>query len=118
MRPLLGFLFKREVVLVAFLLIKGVAAMLNGLQNNTTEAWGMGILMLLTYSVIVWFAYKRQRISIWAISILMIYDAAGAVIGGWQHFNTAPAVGVIGLIVGLYITFGAMVIFSGRHQSV
>lgn len=118
MRSLFGFLFKREVILVAFMLFKLVAATLNGLNLGTVDAWGMGILMLMTYSVITWFAHKRQIISIWAISIIMLYDAAGAVMGGLAQLGPAPAVGIIGFAVGLYMIFGALVIFSSRHQSV
>lgn len=115
MGQVLAFILRPKVVLVAYLCIKAVAAALHGLSAGTTEAWGIGILMLLTYSVIAWFAAQRMVISIWAITILMLYDAAGAVLGGLHQFSTAPAAALIGFVVGVYMVMGALVVFQSRR---
>jgi len=116
MRGPAGFLFRRETVLVAFLVLKALTVTVNGVMLGSTEAWGIGILALLTYGTIVWFASKRQVISIWAISIIMLYEGSGILLAGLEKLASAPGLGVLGLGVAAYLVVGALVIFSGRHE--
>jgi len=111
-----GFLFRNEVILIFFMLVKIINAVMNGINVNSNEAWAIGILAILTYSVLAWFAYKRQAISIWAISIIMLYDAVGSTSAALNNFATTPTTSVMALIMSGYIILGALVIFSSRHE--
>lgn len=110
-----AFLLRREVVLIVFLLLKLAAVITTALTVDAIEAWGIGILALLTYSVIAWFAYKRRTVSIWAITLIMLYEGSGALLTGIENFDTAPAIGGIGFIVAVYLVLGALTILSSRH---
>ncbi len=116
----LGFLRRREVILVIFLLAKTAQSVIVGLAVNTNEVWGFGILALLVYLVLAWFTYQRQIISIWAISVLMLYEASGPFINTLKDLAAAPmdnmGMGMATLIVSGYILYGALVIFQSRHQ--
>ena len=115
-----GFLRRREVILVIFLLAKTAQSVIVGLAVNTNEVWGFGILALLVYLVLAWFTYQRQIISIWAISVLMLYEASGPFINTLKDLAAAPmdnmGMGMATLIVSGYILYGALVIFQSRHQ--
>lgn len=117
MCSIFNFLFRRETVLVAFLLFKVAATVFHGVTMNTTEAWGIGIMALMTYSVIALFAWKRHAISIWAISIIILYDAAGSVAGAWDSLSTSPVAGVVGMALGVYLILGGLAVFSSRRES-
>lgn len=116
MRGLAGFLFRRETVLAAFLVLKALTVVVNGVMLGSNEAWGIGVLALMTYGAIVWFAYKRQVISIWAISIIMLYEGSGILLAGLERLDSAPALGVLGLGIAAYMVVGALVVFSSRHE--
>ena len=116
MRGLTGFLLRREVVLAAFLLLKLAAVIATGLSMGSIETWGIGILALATYAVICWFAHQRRVISIWAATIIILYEASSALTTGIEYFKTAPAIGVISFAVAAYLILGALVIFSSRHK--
>lgn len=115
MRGLTRFLLRREVALIAFLLLKLAAVTTAGLATDETRTWGLGILALVTYTVIAWFAWRGRVLSIWAITILMLYEASGALITGLEQFNSAPAIGVIGIVTAAYLVMGALMIFASRH---
>jgi len=115
MRKLIGLLFRREVVLVAFMILKAIAAVFTGLTVNSNEAWGIGILAVLTYGIIAWFAYKRRVISIWALSVIMLYEGAGTLLTSWTYFASSPALASLGFVVGGYLILGGLVVFSSRH---
>ena len=116
----LGFLRRREVILVIFLLAKTAQSVIVGLAVNTNEVWGFGIIALLVYLVLAWFTYQRQIISIWAISVLMLYEASGPFINTLKDIAAAPmdnmGMSMATLIVSGYILYGALVIFQSRHQ--
>ncbi|MCJ2165553.1 MULTISPECIES: hypothetical protein [unclassified Pseudodesulfovibrio] len=115
MRTLIEFLLRRETVLVGFLIIKTVTAVLKGLALNTGETWGMGILAVATYAIIAWFAHKGRVISIWAISIIMLYEGTGLLLVSLGAFPAALSVALIGLAATAYIFIGTLITFSSRH---
>lgn len=117
MRRLTGFLLRREVVLAVFLLLKLAAVITTGLTIGTVETWGIGILALVTYTVIAWFAHQRRVISIWAATLIILYEGSNALTTGVEYFDTAPAIGIISFTVALYLVMGALVIFSSRHRA-
>ncbi|WP_319582934.1 hypothetical protein [uncultured Pseudodesulfovibrio sp.] len=116
MRALLEFLFTRKHALVGFLLLKAVAVVVNGLVQGAAEVWGIGILALIVYAVIARFALSGRVISIWAITLLMLYEAAGALLLAWSSLTGAPAVALIGLVVAVYLIVGALVVFASRRE--
>lgn len=115
MRTLFDLLFRREVVLVVFMILKTIAAIFSGVTVNSNEVWGIGILAVLTYGVIAWFAYRRRVISIWALSIIMLYEGAGTLLTSWTYFASSPALASLGFVVGAYLILGGLVVFSSRH---
>ncbi|WP_316899248.1 hypothetical protein [Pseudodesulfovibrio indicus] len=117
MRALLEFLFKRRNVLLGFLLIKAIAAVASGLLAGTAEVWAIGVLAVGVYAVIARFAYSGRIISIWAITVLMLYEGAGALLLAWSSLTSAPGVAVIALAVALYLILGALAVFSSRRAN-
>lgn len=116
MRALLQFLLRRETVLIAFLLIKAVTATANGLALNSGEAWGIGLLALATYSVIAWFACKGRLVSIWAISLIMLFEGSGLLLRSLADFPEAPVPALIGMAVTAYLFLGTLIVFSSRRD--
>lgn len=116
MPPILQKMFKRETVLIAFLVAKAVHGLVVGLTVNTSEAWGNGILAVLVYGVISWFAHKGQGISIWAISLIMMFEGTSQFGSAWKGFDANPAVSSMVFVVATYIVLGAMVIFLNRRR--
>lgn len=116
MRGLLEFLFRRGSVLVGFLLLKAAAVLVNGLASDSGAVWGLGILALLVYAVIAWFAHTGRLVSIWAITVLMLYEGAGALLLAWSSLGSAPGIAAIGLCAALYLILGALVVFSSRRR--
>ena len=115
MRRVFDLIFRREVVLIIFLCLKALAAVFTGVTVNSNEAWGIGILALMTYAVIAWFAYKRRVVSIWAISVIMLYEGVGTMLTSWTNFSAGPAIASLGLLVGTYLILGGLAVFSSRH---
>lgn len=115
MRALLEFLFNRRNALIGFLLVKAAAALVNGLLSDSAEVWGIGVLAVAVYAVIAWFAHSGRVISIWAISILMLYEGAGALLLAWANLTLAPGVALVALAVALYLILGALTVFSSRR---
>ena len=116
MRALLEFLFTRKHALIGFLLLKAVAVIVNGLVRGSAEIWGIGILALIVYGIIARFAQAGRAISIWAATLLMLYEAAGALLLAWASLTNAPAVALIGLVVAAYLIVGALVVFASRRE--
>lgn len=119
-KPRPAFLRRRETILIFFLFAKTVSSVIVGRAINSNEAWGLGILALLVYLVLAWFTYKRQIISIWAISVIMLYEASGPFINTLKILAATPMdntiMSILTLIVSGYILYGALVIFQSRHQ--
>ena len=116
MRALLNLLLQRRTVLLFFPAFKAVAAVVNGLAANTAEAWGIGILAVLVYSAISWFAWRGRIISIWAITVLMLFEASGLLLGSLAAFGEAPVRAVIGVLLTLYLILGGLIVFSSRRN--
>jgi hypothetical protein len=116
MRALLEFLFTRKHALVGFLLLKTIAVAVNGLVRGTAEVWGLGILALLVYAIIARFAQAGRALSIWAITLLMLYEAAGALLLAWSSLTSAPGAALIGLVVAAYLIVGALAVFASRRE--
>jgi hypothetical protein len=116
MRALLEFLFTRKHALIGFLLLKTVAVVVNGLVQGSAEVWGIGILALAVYATIARFAQAGRVLSIWAVTLLMLYEAAGALLLAWSSLTSAPAMALIGLVVALYLIVGALVVFASRRE--
>ncbi|WP_272701526.1 hypothetical protein [Desulfovibrio sp. Fe33] len=116
MGALLRFLLTRKHVLIGFLLLKTLAVLVNGLAQGSTEAWGIGILALLVYGIIARFAHAGRLVSIWAITLLMLYEAAGALLLAWSSLTNAPGVALIGFAAAAYLIAGALVVFSSRRK--
>ena len=92
MRGLPGILFRRDVALAVFLILKLVAVLVAGFSLGTVEVWTIGVLTLAVYGIIAWFALQRRTISIWAITIIMLYEGSGALLTGFDQFGSAPAI--------------------------
>lgn len=116
MGALLRFLFTRKRALAGFLLLKTAAVLVNGLARGTAEAWGMGILALAVYAVIARFAQAGRVVSIWAITVLMLYEGAGALLLAWSSLPGAPAVALTGLLVAAYLVTGALTVLASRRE--
>ncbi|MGE4422535.1 MAG: hypothetical protein AB7D39_09575 [Pseudodesulfovibrio sp.] len=116
MRALLAFLFTRKHALIGFLVLKAVAVLVNGLVRGTAEVWGIGILALIVYAIIARFAQAGRVLSIWAITLLMLYEAAGALLLAWSGLTDAPGMALIGLAVAAYLIVGALAVFASRRE--
>jgi hypothetical protein len=116
MRALLEFLFTRKHVLIGFMLLKALAVVVNGLVLGTAEAWGIGILALMVYGIIARFAQAGRVLSIWAVTILMLYEAAGALLAALSGLGSAPATALIGLAAAAYLVVGALAVFASRRE--
>jgi hypothetical protein len=116
MGALLRFLFTRKHALAGFLLLKTAAVLVNGLVRGTAEAWGMGILALAVYAIIARFAQAGRIVSIWAITVLMLYEGAGALLLAWSSLPGAPVAAVIGLLVAAYLVTGALTVLASRRE--
>lgn len=116
MNALLRFLFSPGHALIGFLLLKTAAVLAHGLAQGSTEAWGTGILALLVYGIIAGFARAGRVISIWAVTVLMLYEGAGALLLGWSGLQGAPGVAVIGFVAAAYLIAGALAVFSSRRR--
>ncbi|WP_319541587.1 hypothetical protein [uncultured Pseudodesulfovibrio sp.] len=115
MRRVFDIVFRRDIVIVVFMILKAIAAIFTGLTVGSNEVWGIGILAVLTYGVIAWFAYKRRVISIWALSVIMLYEGAGTLLMSWTYFGSSPALASLGFVVGGYLILGGLVVFASRH---
>jgi hypothetical protein len=116
MRALFAFLFTRKHALVGFLLLKAVAVIVNGLVQGSAEVWGIGILALMVYAIIARFAQAGRTLSIWAVTLLMLYEAAGALLLAWSGLTNAPGLALIGLAVAAYLIVGALAVFASRRE--
>jgi len=116
MRALFAFLFTRKHALIGFLLLKTIAVVVNGLVRGSAEVWGISILALAVYAIIARFAQAGRVLSIWAITLLMLYEAAGALLLAWSSLASAPGTALIGLVVALYLIVGALAVFASRRE--
>ena len=116
MRGLLEILLRRKTVLIVFLVLKCLTATVNGLTLDSGEAWGLGILAVATYAVIAWFANQGRLVSIWAISIIMLFEGSGLLLFCLHTFSSAPLLTLVGLVVTGYLFLGALIVFSSRHN--
>jgi len=116
MKALLNPLFRRGVILTAFVVAKGVAGLIQALTFQTTEAWGTAILSVLVYAVIARFAYTRQIISVWAMVIIMLYESFGQIASALQKFGVQPLISVITLILSTYFIIGALGLYLNRRS--
>jgi len=119
-KSLLRFLLRRETILIVFLLAKTVDTIITGMTVNSNEAWGIGILAVLTYSVLAWFTYTRQTISTWVLAVVMLFEGIGPLSDSLKNLATspmqAPVSDMLTLAISGYIVGGALVIFQGRRQ--
>jgi len=116
MRTLFEFLFTRKHALIGFLLLKTIAVVINGMVQASAEVWAVGILALVVYGIIARFAQAGRAISIWAATLLMLYEAAGALLVAWAGLPDAPAAVLIGLAVAAYLITGALAVFASRRE--
>lgn len=116
MSALLRFLFTPGHALAGFLLLKAAAVAAHGLTQGTVEAWGIGILALIVYGIIAGFARAGRVVSIWAATVLMLYEGAGALLLGWSGLTGAPVVAVVGFVAAAYLIVGALAVFASRRE--
>ncbi len=115
MRNLARFLLQRDAMLMGFLVVKAATSVIKGVAVNSNEVWGLGVLAVAAYAVIAWFAHQGRVVSIWAITLLMLYEGAGLLLMGVKLFPSSPLTAVLGLIVAAYVILGALIVFPSRH---
>jgi hypothetical protein len=116
----LRFLLRNKTIIIVFLLAKTIDTVITGMTLNSVEAWGIGILAILIYSVLAWFSYTRQVISTWALAIVMLFEGIGPLSDSLKNLATtpvhAPVSDLLTLAISGYIVGGALIIFQSRHK--
>lgn len=115
MRAAVGFLLRRGPVLAVFPLLKLAAVIAEGVVVNTVDVWTFGVLAVIVYAVIAWFAWQRRIVSIWAMTLIMLYEGSGALLTGLRNLGTAPVLGAVSVAVAIYLVLGALTVFSSRR---
>lgn len=112
----LGTLFRPKFSLPVFLAAKAIESLVLGLMGHSNQIWALGILTILVYGTIAWFAHKHQPISVWAMSLIMLYEGIGQISTSVRLLQTAPFLNLPILCVAIYVVIGGMVLFGTRHQ--
>lgn len=118
-REPLPFLLKREVILAIFVLMTLVVGISDGAAGGSRESWTVGILTILVYSTLAWFTHKRRLIATWATVAVLIVTGSGYLYDGFVGLvqgSDASFITLLGkALVGIYLTWGALLIHRERH---
>jgi len=112
---LIHFLLQRDAMLMGFLVVKAATSLIKALAVGSNEAWGLGILAVVVYGIIAWFAHQGRGVSIWAITLLMLYEGAGLLLLALGAFTSSPFMALLGMAVAAYVILGALIVFPSRH---
>ncbi len=116
MGGLLRFLFTPAHALVGFLIVKALTVLTNGFVRASAEVWTVGVLALVVYGVIAWFAHKGRLVSIWAVVVLMLVEGADALVNAAGTLETYPLLSLLEFIMAVYLIIAAYVVFAARRR--
>lgn len=117
MNRLLELVLRRESVLVVFV-VTAVAKTLFTEFAAAGEGRLLSILSLIIFPVLAWFAHKGFLLATWCTILLLIMTGSGLL---FDAFNALQANGegypllLFKCVVGIYLTWGALVLHRKRH---
>lgn len=118
MRKILDLLMRRESVLVAFV-FSAIAASLMTDYGADKDNTILTILSLVTFPLLAWFTHKRLLLATWCTVLLLLISGSGLLYDGFTDLtqSASPAYGLfIGrILLGIYLTWGALIIHRERH---
>lgn len=113
------FLLRRETILVIFVLATLVVGVMDGISGGSRESWTFGIATILVYGTLAWFTHKRQSLATWVTILVLIVTGSGYLYDGVVALTQGSDVSLLGMgskaLVGIYLTWGALIIYRERH---
>jgi len=113
------FLLRRETILVVFVLAALVIGVMDGMAGGSRESWTFGIATILVYATLAWFTHKRQSIATWATVLVLLVTGSGYLYDGFVALTQNSEANMLGMVckavVGIYLTWGALIIHRERH---
>ncbi|WP_243544734.1 hypothetical protein [Pseudodesulfovibrio tunisiensis] len=116
----LSVLFRREVVIVAFVAVSVINGIITVSQFGMDQAGLASALAVLVYAVLAFFTWKRQRLATWGLVILMLLNSVSSVMGALRNIladsSVEPFTNMLILITGSYFAYGALQLFQDRDS--
>ncbi len=115
-----GFLFDRKAILAIFVAITGINGALVAMKGESSDAWMISIMAVMTYTVLALFTYKRVRIVTIAMVFIMLFNGMGSLFESFRNLLVDPShqtwMNLAALISGAYFIAGGLIIFKTRHD--
>ena len=114
----LKILVRRETILVVFVLsavVSTAAEDFGAIQENSI----LPLLSLAVFPVLAWFTHKRALLATWCTILLLLVVGSGFLYDAFLDLAKAqePAVllSLLRMVLGVYLTWGALILHRERH---
>ncbi|GEM_PF-1086258 len=115
-----GFLFRTEAFLVGFVILAVVNAGLAWVYPAAENPLHVRLISVFVYSVLGWYAHKRQRVSTLVLCFLMLFTGVGTLFPSFTALvagaSDQPGMLLVNLFVGGYFTYGGIRLFLDRPK--
>ncbi len=113
-----SFFLSRKAILAAFVLsalVSGLTGAVAGAENS----WSLAGLSVAVFAVLAYFTYQRQILATWTTILVLLVNGSGFLYDGLTVLvgnREGPWAFVpVQIVVGVYLTWGALVLHRERH---
>ncbi len=110
---------RRETILTVFVCMAVIMGVAHGIVGGSWEGWLFGLLTILVYSALAWFTYQRQALPTWVMIGVLIITGTGYFYDSLVALMHGSNEGILLLLgkaaVGIYLTWGALILHRERH---
>jgi len=121
LHAVIAFIMRRETVLVAFLLSAVVNTFLSGSSTLTSGVLDTEI-SVAVFGLLAWFTYKKRLLATWTTILILLVYGSGFLYDGFNVLIGKTdgdfVVNLVKIMVGIYLTWGALIIHRERHLKV
>ncbi len=116
--PAVKLILRRETILVAFVLSSVVSAVT---ADYGSEADGtiLPLLSLGVFPVLAWFTHKRALLATWCTVLLLLMTGSGFLYDAFLDLakgsNPSVIYSLFRIMLGVYLTWGAVILHRERH---
>lgn len=109
---------RRETILLTFV-VATICTAIGGIAEGVTDAWFTGIGSVVVFGLLAWFTHQRQLLATWCTVLVLIVVGSGHLYDSFLAL-TGPEVTsfpmlILKGVVGIYLTWGALLIHRERH---
>lgn len=115
---MLAALMRRETVLSVFVFTTVVSTLLSDFGVAGENTW-IKLLSVVVFPLLAWFTHKRYLLATWCTILLLIVTGTEYIYEGFMTLrhgmDESFAMLIIKTLVGIYLTWGALLIHRERH---